>query len=470
MMYPLIIALAVIIVTLVIVTVKIAASNRQKSQHLKDLQARLSRTEAEAKASDALLEEVRKQLSRREEEYVKLKTLLDEERASKIKAETEAGQIKIQLNDERELLKKAEEKFKDTFKSLAGETLSNSTGDFLKLAKASLSSLLSEAKGEMSKKEESVKNLVEPLSKSLEKFNREIKDIESNRLESYSKLTEQIKALSQAELALQKETGNLINALRTPRNIGTWGQVTLKRVVELAGLTEHIEFKEEVSTNTEDGRLRPDMIVHLPNDRDIVIDAKATFDSYYEAINAETEDIRNEALKNHARKIRNHIKGLASRAYWNEFSKTPEFVVMFIPGESFFSAAIEYNQKLLEEAMEKRVIIATPTTLVALMRAIAYGWSQKRITQNAIKISSLGKQIYERMSTLSGHIAKIGKGLKSASNAYNSTVGSLESSLLPSARRFKELGVSSSKELSEAEMNDVELRNIANKELNPPAE
>ncbi len=430
------------------------ASEKQKNTINSDLQT-----------ANALLIDVKEQLINTKEKAEGLQNTNNEISQAKVKAETELEQLKNQLEAEKLLLEEAKEKLKDAFKALAGDTLTENNSAFLEMAKAYFDAKLESAKGEISQKEKAVKDLIDPISLSLEKFNEEITKIENSRISAYSKLTAQVESLATTEQSLKNETGNLIHALRTPKRIGTWGQIALKRVVELAGLSAHIDFNEEVSVTTDDGRLRPDMIVHLPNNRDIVVDAKATFDAFYEAISAEDEDTRNKALEKHAQKIRDHMNKLSAKNYWNQFEKAPEFVVMFIPGESFFSAAAEIDQTLLDEAMEKRVIISTPTTLVALLRAIAYGWSQEQITQNALKISKLGKDVYERLSILADHLIGIGSGIQKTSQAYNKAVGSLEGNLLPAARKFKDMGISSSKEIQELEINDVELRSLSAPEI-----
>lgn len=402
-----------------------------------------------------------KYLNQYEEVNSKLQVTINE----KVKYETEIEQIKSQLQSEKELLSEAENKLKDTFKALAGDTLSKSTEDFLKLAKQSFDTILTDAKGEMSKKEEAVKKLVDPVSTTLEKLLGEVNQIEMNRIRAYTELEGQIKTLSNNEQVLLKETQNLVNALRTPRITGAWGQMVLQRVVELAGLTEHVDYDQEVSiTNEDDKRLRPDMIVHLPNEREVVVDAKASFNNYQDAVNAQTKEQRDSFMKIHAKSLRNHVNELVSKNYWKEF-KSLEFVIMFIPGESFLSSAIEYDQDLLDYSMQKRVIIATPTTLLALLKAISYGWSQEKLAQNAVEISNLGRQLYERLCILADNFSKIGDGLKKTTNSYNATIGTLEGNLLPAARRFKSLGITTVKELQEIQITEGEVREITKPEL-----
>ena len=437
---------------------------------LEESERRANIAEGRASGLDGMVAELRAQSQKAAEDFEKIRSKLESEHGARVKAETQLAEISQRLEEERKLLEEAKSKLTDTFKAVAGDTLDNSTSAFLKLAKETFDKVLAEAKGDLGKRQEAIQGLVKPLSDSLKQFEEHIRTTEKNRQEAYSGLTEQLKAISTTQQQLQKETGNLVIALRTPKTVGSWGQIALERVVELSGMSEHCDFTREVSVTTEEGRLRPDLIVHLPGEREIVIDAKATFDAYREAVAADKEEQRNKALAQHAAQIRSHMVNLASKNYWQQFEKAPEFVVMFIPGESFFAAAVDVDRRLLEDGLEKRVIVATPTTLIALLRAVAYGWRQEQIAKNAQEISNLGRQVYDRMKNLAEHLMEIGKGLEKANAAYNSAVGSLEARVLPAARRFKELGAASGTDISIVEPLDIAPRAISAPEIKGSAE
>lgn len=289
---------------------------------------------------------------------------------------------------------------------------------------------------------------MKPLQEMLKRYENQIKEIEENRHKSFGSLTEQLRSLSTMHEQLQKETNNLVTVLRRPKVSGSWGELGLKRVAELAGMTAYCDFFEQESVSTDTGRLRPDMIVRLPNGREIVIDAKSPVDAYLNVASASSEEERKKLVNHYVANLRNHMNILSSKAYWDQFSRSPEIVVMYLPGESFFSAAIEHDHKLIEDSSVKKVILATPTTFIALLKAIAYGWQQEQVTKNAQEISKLGKELYERFSIVIEHYAKTGLAIRKAVESYNEGTRSMETRLIPSIRKFKDLGVSSPKEIT----------------------
>lgn len=337
----------------------------------------------------------------------------------------------------------------NTFKSLAGDVLKSANTSFLELAKTQLDQESQKQNAQLSLTRKEVELLVKPLSENLEKYKRDLSDAETARAKEYGSLDRVMKMILESNQVLRGETANLVNALKRPTVRGRWGEVQLRRIVELSGLSKHCDFFEQASTDSDEGRLRPDMIVRLPNSREIIVDSKAVLDGYLEAEASTDTAVRKTALTRHAAALKTRIIELSRKNYWDQFKSAPEFVVLFIPGEAFFSAAVEENPDLVEYAFAQKVVLATPTTLMALLKAVAYGWRQEQLAENARRISDQATKIYQGLATWTSHLGDVGTSLNRAVKSYNNSVGSLERTVLPPLRRMKELGVQSKDELKE---------------------
>lgn len=383
---------------------------------------------------------------------------LDVELASartRLEAET------LKETDRVALLEESEARLRAAFDSLAGDTLRTNSEMFLRLAREALGRDQVVAQGALKEREAAIAQLVDPLRVALERTEAQVQSFERERRDAFASLRTQLESLSGAQSQLQRETRNLVTALRRPEVRGRWGELTLRRLVELAGLTEHCDFTEQLQLLNDEGAVRPDLVVHMPEERDLVIDAKTPLDAYLAALEAPTEEERAAALRKHAQQVETRVRELASKAYWSQFERSPEFAVLFLPGDQFLSAALAERPELLENALAQSIIIATPSTLVALLKAVAYGWRQSAVAKNAALIRDLGQELYKRLGNFEGHLSRMGQRLSSAVDAYNAGVGSLERQVLPQARRFTELGVTADEPLPPLEPVSQLLRNTA---------
>ncbi len=339
----------------------------------------------------------------------------------------------------------------DAFKAVSGEALKTNSQIFLDLARTSFETLKVEAKGDLAQRQQAIDELIRPLTESLKRYEQQIQSLEQSRQSAYGGIDRHLTLLNEAQERLRQEAANLVKALRTPGARGRWGELTLRRVVEMAGLVRHCDFVEQATLETEEGRKRPDLVVHLPNHCQIVVDAKTVLAAYLDAHETTDEAQRRAHLARHAAQVRSRMDELSLKAYATQFDRAPEFVVLFLPGEQFLGAALEHDPTLIEDGFAQRVVIATPTTLFAVLRAVAYGWQQADLTENAERIARLGKELYERMAVLAEHLTDVGQSLGKSVQAYNKALGSIETRVLPSARKFRELGVGSEKDVPHLE-------------------
>lgn len=418
--------------------------------------------------SAAQVAALHERLAARDQELQKLQQSFEKEIGQRDRLREDNAGLKAQLEGERraaqersESFKQAAEELSEKFKALSRDALKDNNQSFLDLARATLEKFQTSAKGDLELRQRAIDQLVKPLQESLQRVDGKIGEMEKTRAGAYSELREQVRALATSQLQLQAETGNLVKALRTPHIRGRWGEIQLRRVVELAGMLQYCDFTEQETVTSEDARIRPDVIVRLPGNRTIVVDAKVPFDAFYESISTTDDAVRLERLKDHARLVRAHINQLSKKSYWETVQPTPEFVLLFLPGENFYSAALEQDPKLIEDGVNQGVIIATPTTLIALLKAVSYGWRQEQMAANAQEVSKLGKDLYDRLRKFTDYFADIGKNLDRALEAYNRGVGSLEARVLVTARKFKERGAIAGEEIEVLEPLDKSARSLS---------
>jgi len=422
----------------------------QVNEIRRSLSARVTELEGRARYAEGQMDQLRRQLDLSEGEIAGLRKALDDERVQAVEAQARLDESARSIERQRGVIETMRTEMADTFRAQASAALESSNRSFLELATENLGRILEQTKGKLGEHQAGLEGTIRPLQETLKRYEEQLREMERVRAEQAGDLSRQIQALGAMNEALQRETAGLSTALRKPQVSGSWGQMSLRRAAELAGMAPWCDFDEQVTVDTESGKLRPDMIVRLPNGRIIVVDAKAPVDAFLNALQASGEEDRKKAFAGYVAAVRAHMNGLGSKAYWDQFEESPELVVMYLPGETFFSAAIENDPGLIEDGSLRKVILATPTTLIALLKAVAYGWQQEQVATGAREINRLGREIYERFSVVADHIGRAGTNLSKAVEAHNDAVRSIETRLMPSFRRFRDLGVSTSRELPEA--------------------
>lgn len=376
--------------------------------------------------------------------------------------QSEAASAQTVQEEREQLLELVSSRLTGTFGDLAQRTMRDNSQTFLQLAEQNLSAQQQKANSALAEREKAVENLVKPIHDALQRSERQITELEKARSQAYGGISEQLTNMQQMANALQQQTRNLTTALRRPEVRGQWGEITLRRLVEMAGMVEHCDFTEQTSVRTEDGQLlRPDLVIRMPDERELVVDVKTPLDAYLNAVEADNDADKKRFLEQHAKKVGDRISELARKSYWAQFNKSPEFVILFIPGDQFLTAALNEKPELIDDALRQNIILATPTSFVALLKAVAYGWRQLSLAENAEVIRKLAVDVYDRLATFSEHLGRVGKQLDSSVRSYNQAVGSLERSVLPGARKFKELGVQTKKTLHPLDEVDSAPRNLA---------
>lgn len=415
----------------------------------------ISRLRPQSQRAEATVDELRKQLETERDALLSVRQAWAEAQQARVAAETRVEETARQLVEQKALIDHTRQELMGSFQALSGEALKQNNEAFLKLAAVSFETLHIKADSDLVQRQQAIDALVRPLQDSLHRYDEQLRLLEQSRQSAYGGLDQHLRSLAESQQRLQQETGNLVKALRAPTVRGQWGELTLKRVAELAGMVDHCDFAEQPSVNGDDGRLRPDLIVQLPGGRQIIVDAKTVLSAYLEAHEAQDEAQQADALRRHAAQVKSRMDELSLKAYWTQFDRAPEFVVLFLPGEQFLGAALDHNPRLIEEGFANGIVLATPATLIALLRAVAYGWRQERMAAHAEEAARLGKELYERMAVLAEHMNDVGQALGKSVSAYNRAVGSLETRILPAARRFKDLGVSSDRDLPILEQTEI---------------